>query len=185
MRKLCVFNFITLNGFYKGPGDDISWHRHGEEENEFAAGNLKQESTLVFGRVTYEMMAAYWPSPMAKQNDPEVAAGMNSAEKIVFSTTLKQADWQNTRIMNGDIIEEMKKLKRQPGSDMVILGSGSIVKQFAEKGLIDEYQVMVDPVALGEGTPIFKGLSHKLDLELTDTRSFKSGVLMLSYRSRK
>ena len=146
MGKLSVFNFITLNGFYKGTNNDISWHRHGTEENEFASEGLKSDSMLLFGRVTYQMMAGYWPTPMAAQNDPTVAEGMNSSEKIVFTRTLKKAEWNNTRIISDNVIEEVKKLKKN-GKDMTILGSGSIVTLFAEHGLIDEYQIMVDPVA--------------------------------------
>ena len=181
MRKLIVFNFVTLNGYFKGPNEDISWHRHGAEENEFAAGNLKSGATLLFGRVTYKMMASYWPTPMAMENDPTVAEGMNNADKIVFSRTLKNAGWNNTRILKENIFAEIKKLKAMPAKDMVILGSGSIATQFAEQGLIDEYQIMIDPVVIEEGTPIFKNIKHKPDLKLTDTKTFKSGVVLLSY----
>jgi dihydrofolate reductase len=186
MTKLTVFNFVTLNGYFKGPNGDISWHRHGEEENEFAGDSMKSSgATLLFGRVTYEMMAGYWPSREALKNDPVVAQGMNTAEKIVFSRTLKKADWDNTRIIKDNMIEEIRKMKRMAGSDMTLLGSGSILTQFAEHGLIDGYQIMLDPVALGEGTPILKGITRKLDLKLTDTRTFKSGVVLLSYESVK
>jgi dihydrofolate reductase len=182
MRNLRAFNFVTLNGFYKGPNGEIDWHRHGAEENEYAAEALGSGSTLLFGRVTYEMMAGYWPTPMAIQNDPVVADGMNKAEKILFSRTLKKAEWKNTRLVKDDIVEEIRKMKRLPGKDMTILGSGSIVTQFAEEGMIDEYQIMVDPVALGDGTPLLKGIRHKLDLELISTRTFGSGVVLLCYR---
>jgi tryptophan-rich sensory protein len=96
MRKLTVFNFVTINGYFKGSKGDISWHRHGAEENEYAAASLKSGNTLLFGRVTYEMMASYWPTPVAIKNDPIVARGMNNADKIVFSRTLKKAEWDNT-----------------------------------------------------------------------------------------
>jgi dihydrofolate reductase len=182
MRKVTAFNFVTLNGYYKGPKGDISWHRHGTEENEYAAEGLKSGSTLLFGRVTYEMMASYWPTPVAVKNDPIVAAGMNNADKIVFSRTLKKAEWNNTRLVKDDIVEEIKKMKQMPGKGMTLLGSGTILTQFAEQGLIDEYQIMVDPVVLGDGTPIFKGIKHKLDLKLTITRTFKSGVVLLCYQ---
>jgi dihydrofolate reductase len=116
------------------------------------------------------------------QHDPIVAEGMNKADKIVFSRTLKKAGWNNTRLVKDNIVEEIMKMKRMPGKDMTLLGSGSIVTLFAEQGLIDEYQVMVDPVVLGRGTPIFKGIKHKLDLKLIATRTFKSGVVLLSYQ---
>jgi dihydrofolate reductase len=182
MRKLAVFNFVTLNGYFKGPEGDISWHRHGAEENEYAAEMLKSGSILLFGRVTYELMASYWPTPTAIHNDPTVAEGMNRAEKIVFSRTLKRAVWSNTRLVKDEMVEEIKKMKRAPGKDLTLLGSGSLLTQLAEQGLIDEFQIMVDPVVLGDGTPIFKGIRHKLDLKLTGTRTFKSGVVLLSYK---
>jgi dihydrofolate reductase len=182
MRKLTVFNFMTLNGYYKGPNEDIAWHRHGQEESEYAAEGAKSESIILFGRKTYEMMASYWPTPIAMQNAPEVAEGMNKSEKIVFSTTLEKTDWQNTRLIKTDIISEVKKLKKTSGKDMVVLGSGSIVTQFAQAGIIDNYQFMIDPVALGDGATIFGGITTKLDLKLTDTKIFKSGVVLLCYR---
>jgi dihydrofolate reductase len=182
MRKVSVFNFVTLNGYFKGPKGDISWHRHGPEENEYAAESLRSGNTLLFGRVTYEMMASYWPTPVAIKNDPIVAEGMNNADKIVFSRTLKKVEWNNTRLVKDNIVDEIKKMKQMPGKDMTLLGSGSILTQFAEQGLIDEYQLMVDPVVLGEGTPIMNGIKHKLDLELTGIRPFRSGVVLLSYR---
>src|ERR1041385_3274587 len=184
MRKLSVFNFVTLNGYFKGANGDISWHRHGTEENEYAAESLESESTLLFGRVTYEMMASYWPTPIAIKNDPIVAEEMNNAEKIVFSRTLKNAEWNNTSIMKDNIVEAIKKMKSdssKTAKDMTILGSGSIVCQFAEHGLIDEYQFMVDPVVIGNGTPIFSNIKNKLDLKLTSTKIFKSGVVLLCY----
>jgi dihydrofolate reductase len=182
MRKLGTFTFLTLNGLFEGPDGDISWHRHGEEENAFAAEGLQTDSILLFGRVTYQMMASYWPTPMALQNDPVVAEGMNNADKIVFSRTLTEAGWNNTRLIKDNIAEEIRKLKRTRGKDMTILGSGSIVTQFAEEGLIDEFQIMVDPVALGDGTPLFNNIRKKLDLKLTGIRSFTSGVVLLSYQ---
>ncbi|MEO8403399.1 MAG: dihydrofolate reductase family protein [Chitinophagaceae bacterium] len=189
MNKLNVFNFITLNGFYKGPNEDISWHKEmvGEEENEHAEKNSNNPTPgiLLFGRVTYQMMMAYWPTPMAQKNNPVIANGMNKAEKIVFSKTLKKADWNNTRIVNNNMIEEVKKLKETSGKDMTILGSGSIVTQLADAGLIDGYQFMMDPVVLGKGTPVFNGIHEALHLKLVNTKVHKSGVIVLNYESVK
>ncbi len=185
MSKLNSFTFMTLDGYYKGLNEDISWNRHGAEENEYAAEGAGSGSTLLFGRITYEMMASYWPTPMALENNPIVAKGMNRANKIVFSNTLKKPEWENTKVISGDIIKEVKELKKIPGNGMTLLGSGSILTQFADAGLIDEYQVMVDPVAIGEEASIFKGLKNKLDLKLTDTRVFKSSVILLCYEPMK
>lgn len=178
-----MFNFISLNGFYKGSNGDISWHKHGKEENEFSADNLKQEAILIFGRITYEMMASYWPSSFAMENDPATASGMNKAEKILISSSMKKANWNNTSVINDNFIEELRKLKQSPGKDMVILGSGSIVTQCAEAGIIDEYQIMIDPVAIGGGTPIFNDIKHALELKLIKSRVFNSGTVLLTYQA--
>jgi len=185
MSTLGVFNFMTANGYFKGPGNDISWHVHGAEENAFALEMLKQGSSiLLFGRITYEMMAGYWPTADAIRNDPEVAAGMNQSEKVVFSRTLKQVEWSNTKLFNGNLEEEIRKLKKNSGKNITVLGSGSIVTQLAEKNLIDEYQLMIDPVLLGNGTSFAKGITHTLELEFTHSKTFKSGIILLYYRKK-
>jgi dihydrofolate reductase len=182
MGKISSFNFITLNGFLNGPQGDISWHRHGIEENQYALDGLKSGSILLFGRITYEMMAGYWPSPLAIQNDPLVAAGMNNAEKIVISRSLKNAEWNNTRVINHDPVNELKSLKERSENDITLLGSGSILSLLSENGLIDEYQIMIDPVAIGSGSPIFNKIKQNLNLKITNMKSFKSGVVLLSYQ---
>lgn len=185
MAKLIIFNFTTLNGYFKGPDNDTSWHKHGVEEGKYAADAMNSgEVILLFGRITYQMMASYWPTPMALESAPDVANGMNKTQKIVFSRTLKKADWQNTRLVKTDVVEEIKKLKKGD-TDMTVLGSGSLVTQLADAGLIDEYQFMIDPVALGNGTPTFQGLRMPLNLKLTKTQTFKSGVVLLCYAPEK
>lgn len=181
MQRLTAFNFVTLDGYFQGPNADTSWHRHGAEQDEYAAEALTGGGTLLFGRVTYEMMAGYWTSPAAVKSSPIVARGMNSAEKIVFSRTLKTVDWNNSRLVKGRIDEEVRKLKEMPGKGMAILGSGSIVTQLAEHGLIDDYQIMVNPIAIGGGASLFKGLTKPLELKLTSTRVFKNGIVLLCY----
>ncbi|GET22391.1 dihydrofolate reductase family protein [Prolixibacter denitrificans] len=181
MGKLHSFQFITLNGFLNDPNGDISWHRHGTEENQFANNSMQSGTTLLFGRKTYEMMASYWPTPLAAENSPEVAQKMNIAKKIVFSRTLKQAGWENTLIAN-DAVEEMKRLKETSDGNFTLLGSGTILTLFAAAGLIDQYMVMIDPVAIGAGSAVFGGIPQPLNLELTNVQSFKSGVVLLSYR---
>jgi dihydrofolate reductase len=184
MRTINVFNFISLDGCFEGPTKgDISWHRHDAEAGAFAADSMKHGSTLLFGRVTYDIMSSYWPTKDAILNNPLVAKGMNSAEKIVFSRTMKTAAWNNTRVLNGDIVAEVRKMKLTEGKEMTILGSGSIVTLFAENGLIDEYQFMVDPVVLGSGTRIFDGIRNRLNLKLTSARTFMNGCVLLCYTS--
>ena len=152
------------------------------KKSKFAEENLKSGGILLFGRITYEFAGRVMVTPTAMRDNPIVAEGMNNAEKFVFSRTLKKAGWNNTRVLRNNIIEEIKKMKQTPGKDMAILGSGSILTQFAEQGIIDEYQIMVDPVVISDGTPIFKDLKHKLDLKLTSTRTFNSGVVLLCYQ---
>ncbi len=188
MRKVSVFNFVTLNGFFKGPQGDISWtfdHQAATDESDHAIEGLQSGNVLLFGRVTYEMMANFWQSPMAQEKDPIVAEGMNKAEKIVFSRTLDKARWKNTRLVKDNLIEEIRRLKQQPGKDMTILGSGSIITQLAEEGLIDDYEVLVYPVALGKGTPLFDCLRHPLTLKMISAKTFKSGTVLLSYLTIK
>jgi dihydrofolate reductase len=182
MRKLNAFIFTSLDGYFEGPKRDISWHRHDAEGAAFASKNLEHGSVLLFGRVTYQLMASYWPTPMAAENTPEVAAGMNAAEKIVFSRKLKKASWNNTRIVKGNIEKEIGRLKQMEGTNLTVLGSGRIVTQLAQKGLIDEFQIMVDPIALGKGTSLFKGLKKRVNLELVSTHAFKNGNVLLTYK---
>jgi dihydrofolate reductase len=184
MPRLNMFNSISLDGYFTDSNNDMSWAHAGgdsDEFQEFVAGNAKGESTLIFGRVTYEMMAAFWPTPTAAQSMPEVAAGMNKAKKYVFSRSLKKADWANTTVLNGDPAQEIAKLKRADGKGLTILGSGSIVKQLAAAGLIDDYQLMVCPVILGSGRTLFDGLPGQPTLKLANSRAFNNGKVFLHY----
>jgi dihydrofolate reductase len=181
MRKLTVFNLMTLDGYIAGEGGDISWHHVDEEFQELANAASKSGNTLLFGRVTYELMAGFWPTPEAIETDPVVAAGMNKADKIVFSRTLQKADWNNTRLVKDGMLDEVGRLKQGTGKDLTLLGSGSIVAQFAEEGLIDEYQILLNPVAIGKGKTMFEGLKHRLALKLIRTRTFGNGNILLTY----
>jgi dihydrofolate reductase len=184
MRKLIVFNHVSLDGYFVDANGDMSWAKadHNDAEwNEFVSGNASGEGALVFGRVTYEMMAGFWPTPVAMEMMPAVAEGMNRMPKIVFSRALSEASWNNTNLVKGDLATEMRKLKQEPGPDMVILGSGSIVSQLAQEGLIDEYQIVVNPIVLGAGRTMFDGIKEKLRLKLTKSRAFNNGNVLLCY----
>jgi len=181
MRRLGVFNLVTLDGYFAGPGGDISWHNPDQEFQELANEASNSGNTLLFGRVTYELMAGYWPTPEAIKEDPVVARGMNSAEKIVFSRTLKSADWANTRLVKDDMPAEVRRLKEGSGKGLTILGSGSLVAQLAQEGLIDEYQVLLVPVVLGRGKTMFEGVKDRLPLKLVSSRTFKNGTVLLDY----
>ena len=181
MAKLSVFMSVTLNGYFADLEGGLSWaHRQDSEWDDFVAGNASGGGTLVFGRVTYEMMEQYWPTSMAYQNQPVVAEQMNNRPKIVFSRTLERATWNNTRLVKGDPAAAMQKIKEE-SDDMVILGSGSIVTQLAEAGLVDEFQIVVCPVVLSAGRPLFGGIKDRLDLKLIDSRSFSNGNVFLRY----
>lgn len=182
MRKVHVFDNVSLDGFFTDEKNDMSWaHKRDEEWGAFAGGNAGGDAELVFGRVTYELMAAFWPTPQAAQIQPEVAVGMNRMRKTVFSRTLDRATWQNTTLRKGDLVAEMKKMKQEPGPDLVIMGSGSIVSQLTAAGLIDEYQIVLNPIVLGKGRTLFETVQGKVNLTLTKTRAFKNGNTVLWY----
>jgi dihydrofolate reductase len=182
MRKLVVFNNVSLDGYFVDARGDMSWaHQQDAEWGAFTSENASGGGELVFGRVTYDMMAGYWPTAAARQGNPVVAEHMNSLPKVVFSRTLAKADWQNTRLIKGDLAEATRQLKQEPGPGMVILGSGSIVCQLTDARLIDEYQVVVCPVVLGGGRTMFQGVKERLGLTLKRTRAFGNGNVVLWY----
>jgi len=182
MRKLAVFNQVSLDGYFTDANGDMSWaHKDDDEWNAFVADNASGGGMLLFGRITYELMASFWPTPFAAETMPVVAEQMNNLPKVVFSRTMDKASWNNTRLVKGDIAAEIRKMKKEPGKDMTILGSGSIVSQLAQEGLIDEYHTVVNPVALGKGRTMFDGIKGKLALKLTKTRTFGNGNALLSY----
>jgi dihydrofolate reductase len=184
VRKLIVFNQVSLDGYFVDAAGDMSWaHKNDPEWNAFASENASGGGELVFGRITYEMMASFWPTPQATQIMPAVAKGMNQSPKILFSRTLDRASWNNTRLVKGDIVAQMRDLKKETGPGMVILGSGSIVSQLAQAGLIDEYQIVTNPIVLGGGRTMFAGVKQKLQLKLANSRTFKNGNVLLHYES--
>lgn len=184
MRTLSVFNSVTVDGYFTGPDDDMSWAYDGGDDPEwqaFVSGNASDGGTLLFGRVTYDQMAGFWPTPAAMQTMPDVAKGMNRMEKLVVSRTMTSADWANTSVLKGEMVKAVQALKAGTGPDMVILGSGSVVAQLAAAGLIDAYQLVVCPVALGAGRTLFDGLDAPVRLRLTQSRAFQNGKVVNSY----
>jgi dihydrofolate reductase len=182
MRKLIVFNTVSLDGYFVDANGDMSWaHQRDQEWNAFTRENASGGGVLLFGRKTYELMVSYWPTPMAMKNDPVVAEGMNNLSKVVFSKTLDRASWKNTKLVKGDLATEVRKLKNEPGDGMAILGSGSIVSQLASEGLIDEYQIAVNPVVLGRGRTMFESVRKRLNFKLLKTRAFENGNVVLWY----
>jgi len=184
MRKVSAFLHVSAEGYFTGANGDMSWTRHDQdpEYKQFADENARRESILAFGRITYQMMAGFWPSPMAFEREPVMAERMTAEPKIVFSRSLPSADWSNTSLLKEDAVNEVQELKQQEGRDVVILGSGSIIGQLAQAGLIDEFQLLITPIALGAGRTIFDGIAKKIDLELASSRTFKNGKVLLIYK---
>jgi dihydrofolate reductase len=185
MRKLIFFMLTSLDGYFEGPDRDITWHNVDDEFNEFAIQQTGEFGALLFGRVTYELMAGYWPGEAAKHDDPVVAGLMNSLPKIVFSKTLAKADWENTKLVQDNFVEAISKLKQEAGRDIAIFGSSDLTVTLMEHGLVDEYRIMVNPVVLGGGNTLFKGIKDKIKLNLIKTKTFKSGNVLLYYEPKR
>jgi dihydrofolate reductase len=184
MRKVILSNLVSLDGFFEGPNRELDWFVVNDEFFEYAKELLNSVDTILFGRVTYEQMASYWPTPAAAGNDPVISSKMNNLSKIVFSRTIPSVEWNNSRLIKGNMAEEISKMKQQSGKDMVIFGSGSIVSTLMQSGLIDEYRIILNPVVLGKGNPLFKGIKDKIDLKLLQIKTFNTGVVILYYSSK-
>jgi dihydrofolate reductase len=186
MRRLTVFNNVSIDGYFvdtKG-GMDFAYKGSDDREwKEFVSGNASGDGALLFGRVTYDMMAGFWPTPHAKAAMPVVAEGMNRRPKYVVSRTRTDAAWQNTTVLRGDLVSSIRALKQSDGPDIVILGSGSIVAQLAPAKLIDAYQLVVKPVVLGGGRTMFDGVPAPIALTPVRTRTFGNGSVLLCYEA--
>ena len=182
MPKLVVYNSMSLDGYFTDANGDMSWaHKQDPEWQAFVAENARGGGQLLFGRVTYNLMVSFWPTPLAAQSNPIIAERMNNLRKYVFSTTMDQASWSNTTLFRGDLATEVRKLKQEPGPNIVIMGSGSLVAQLAEAGLIDEYQIVLNPLVVGSGRTLFEGVKRKLPMKLARSRAFDNGNVMLFY----
>ena len=163
MRRLFSFNMVTLDGYFEGPNRDINWHHVDGEFNDFAIAQLREIDTLLFGRVTYELMESYWPTTAAKADDPIVAGLMNQTPKIVFSTTLVKAEWENTRLVRDHVAEEITALKQQPGKSLAVFGSANLLSNLMRQNLVDEHRVMVNPwdrAGIGKRRPRLFHIEH-------------------------
>ncbi|MGE8722464.1 dihydrofolate reductase family protein [Leptospira terpstrae] len=178
---LSAFLFLSLDGFYKGEKEDISWHSHGPEESKFSEENLNSGNTLLFGKRTFLMMESFWTSKDAFQLFPVVAEQMKNASKLVLSHSKLSTTWRHTEALEPNWIEHIKRLKEE-GISMTILGSGEVVRQCSSLGLIDHYSLMVDPIAIGKGESLFGGLKAEQSFELESTRVFAKGSVLLNYK---
>ena len=183
MRKLLMFNNITLDGYFTDSNSDMSWaHKNADDEwNKFTSENASGGGVLLFGRKTYELMVSFWPTKQAHEMMPEVAEGMNNLPKVVFSRTMQEATWNNTKLVKDDIVEEVRRMKNEAGDSMVIMGSGTIVSQLTQARLIDEYQFVVHPLVLGSGRTLFEGVKDHLPLKRVNSRTFGNGNVLLTY----
>lgn len=191
MRKISVFNHVTVDGFFAGPQGEIDWFKlikKDEEYEKYTREGSKSAGGLMFGHTTYEMMKSYWPTPEAIKNQPSMADVVNNTWKLVFSKTLQSVEegphWKNIKLFHDINPKEIVKLKEWAGKDITILGSGTIVQQLANLGLIDEYQLVIVPVILGAGKYLFKDVK-KMNLKLLEARTFKNGIVFLRYQSTK
>lgn len=185
MRKIIASNYVTVDGYFAGPNGELDWFVWDDEMAKFSTDQLKTVDTILLGRVTYQLFADYWPTPTAYKENPIIAPMMNDLQKIVFSRTLDSAEWNNSLVVKENVTEEISRLKQQPGKDMVIFGSGIIVSEFARLGLIDLYRLIVNPVVLGKGKPLFKNMDNKLKLKLLNAKAQSSGNVILEYEPLK
>lgn len=186
MKKISVFNHVSIDGFFSGPNNEIDWFKSLKKDivwDEYTHSQAKSGNTLLFGHTTYDLMKSYGPKQNIMYNDQNMATGLEASSKIVFSKKISHEEedpnWENVKVMQEINPHEIMKLKEQ--EDMTILGSGSIVQQFAQHNLIDEYNLVVVPVTLGKGKPLFKDI-NKLNLDLLEARSFKNGIVLLRYQ---
>jgi dihydrofolate reductase len=176
MRKVIMWNMVTVDGFFEGPDNDISWFVFDEDLEKYIKETQQAAETLVFGRKTFQLMAAYWPSEQGW-----IADFMNTVEKVVFSRALDRADWNNSTLVKTNVPEELSKLKARKGGDIFLFGSADLAATLIAHDLIDEYRLGINPVILGAGTPLFKGGHSKLNLTPLQSMTLKSGVVILHY----
>jgi dihydrofolate reductase len=177
MSRVIMWNMLTVDGLFEGPNREIDWFAFDDELERYILDTQLEAGTLLFGRVTYEGMAAYWPTA-----EGAIADFMNAVPKIVFSRTMEKADWNNTRLVKDNVAEEVSRLKQASGKDIFLFGSANLAITLMQHNLIDEYRLAINPVVLGSGTPLFKGNLDKLPLKLLESKVLKSGLVILHYQ---
>jgi len=186
LRKIIYQMSVSLDGFIEGPNRDLRWHLVDDELHTHFNEELSAMSAFLDGRVTYELMAGFWPTadrdPGATTPTAEFARLWRDMPKIVYSTTLERADW-NTTIVRDVVPEEVTKLKSQPGTDMV-LGGADLAATFMRHGLVDEYRLYIHPIVIGKGKPMFQESDSRIPLQLVETRPFSNGVFLLRYQRK-
>jgi dihydrofolate reductase len=185
MRKIVLLNHVSLDGFMAGNYGEMDLIQFDEEVADYVGQITAHADTAVYGRKTFQMMESYWPtaaeSPNASKHEVEHGAWVNKALKIVFSKSLKTSGWRNTKIISGDVAEEISALVKQPGKNILLIGSASISHIFMQHDLIDEFWINVNPVLVGSGLPLFSKIPGMLKLKLVRSTAFKCGVIGLQY----
>ncbi|HWK63767.1 MAG TPA: dihydrofolate reductase family protein [Rhizobiaceae bacterium] len=179
MRKVILWDMVTVDGFFEGSGHDLGWFVFEEELERYILETQQEAATLLFGRVTYEMMAAYWPTATGR-----IADFMNGIEKVVFSRTMTDPGWNNARVEN-DIAKTVSVLKEGEGGDIFVFGSADFAGELIRADLVDEYRIGINPVVLGEGIRFFKGGEPRRSLRLLEVRPLRSGVVILHYAPQR
>lgn len=183
-----MFNLISVDGFFAGADGNIDWHNTDDEFNKFGAEQTKSFGTIILGKTTYQLFESYWPNalvdPATSEDDREIAQAIEDATKIVFSKTLENVTWNNTKVFKEITPENIISWKEKEGRDAVIFGSGTIVQQFSKLGLIDEYRILVNPIILGEGKSMFENM-NQVNLTLIDSKRFNNGNMLLTYTPKK
>ena len=185
MRKIILFMHVSLDGFAAGPKGEMDWIHVDEEIFDYAGERANNADTALYGRVTFEMMEAYWPTagnkPNASKHDIEHSTWYNKVAKAVLSKTLKEENLTNATVISNNIEENINKLKQQPGKDILMFGSPSAAHELMHADLIDEFWLFVNPVLIGEGIPVFKN-ANRTQLKLIASTAFSSGVVCMHYQ---
>lgn len=189
MRKVVLFAHISLDGFAGDINGGLGFLTYNAELQQYAGELVKTVGAPLYGKTTYQLMEGYWPgeltNPDADKHSREHAQWVHDIPKVVFSTTLNSADWNNTTLIKDNVVEEVNKLKQQPGKDLVIFGSPGLAKSFMKLGLIDEFKLTLHPIILGNGISLF---DHKLDtssLQLLESKTLGSGVITMHYAVKR
>ena len=187
MRKLIVTMWTTLDGFIADANGEMDWLLGDDQLSDYEIALVSNADTLLFGRKTYQDFLGYWPNvprnPDAAAWEKTYAEKINAMTKVVLSTTLDKAEWDPSQIRRSIDRDEIKELKDEPGANILIYGSASVVQQLTNLGLIDEYQLVVHPVLLGGGKRLFDDIKDRVPLKLVESKPFHSGALLLTYRS--
>lgn len=189
MRNLIFFMHTSLDGFIAGPNGEMNWIKVDEEIFDFVGTMTDKADTALYGRVTYEMMQSYWPKagekPNASKHDKEHSAWYNKVSKIVLSRTMSEEGLQNTTVISDQLADNINKIKRQGGKNILIFGSSTASHSLLSQGLIDGFWLFVNPILLGHGIPLFKDVIETTKLKLLETKTFSCGVIALHYETKR